>query len=428
MTVPSSHPATTEEASAGAGSAQRPGRLVIAARIFLGLGLAAVFSQFLRAATGVIAPDLMRDLDLSSEQMGALTAAFFFTLAVVQIPTGVLLDRYGSRWTISGLLLFGAAGCFLMGRSDGFAGLLVARILMGAGCAGIMMGALAVCSRWYSRAAFATAAGVMIAISNGGSILATTPMAVAAVTFGWRETFFGLGLISLAIGVVNALVVRDAPPGHDFHKRQSGTIGDVVRGLRLILGNRDLPYVLAIGFVTYATTISVLGLWAAPYLENLYGADPVWRGNVLLAMSLALIAATLSYGMLEKALGSRRLTILLGGSGSVVTLLLLGLLPTLPALGAAALLTLFALFNGFSVLIVAHGQALFPDSHVGRGMTTVNIAVQTGAGTLQVTTGLLIGAFGGTAAGAPEIAYRAMFVFLAVALACALLVYRRSRT
>ncbi|MDO9499727.1 MFS transporter, partial [Falsiroseomonas sp.] len=210
-------------------------------RIFLCLGLAAILSQFFRSATGVIAPDLMRDLSLSASQMGLLTAAFFITFAITQIPTGILLDRYGSRLTIAGTMLFAVAGSVVFYLAQTYWHVVIARTLIGIGCAGVMMGAFAVLARWFDARSFTMTIGWMIALSNGGNLLATTPMALATEAIGWRGTYLVMAVVTLLVVIGVLLGVRDAPPGHKFLTRRSESGADIIGGLKAVFRNPQLP-------------------------------------------------------------------------------------------------------------------------------------------------------------------------------------------
>ncbi|KZC98805.1 MFS transporter [Oceanibaculum pacificum] len=395
-------------------------------RIFLCLGLAAILSQFFRSATGVIAPDLMRDLSLSASQMGMLTAAFFFTFALTQIPTGILLDRYGSRLTIAGTMLFAVAGSFVFYLAETYWHVVIARTLIGIGCAGVMMGAFSVLARWFDARSFTMTIGWMIALSNGGNLLATTPMAMAAEAIGWRGTYLAMGLITLAVVGCLLVGVRDAPPGHGFLNRRSESGADILAGLKAVFRNPQLPYVLVVSFVTYACTITVFGLWAAPFLHDVYGLDGVDRGNILLGMSIAIIAGTLIYGPLDRKIPSRRRLVLAGGACSTACLALLAVFAESGLWLVAPLMVAFTLFNTYNVLTVSHGRTLFADHLVGRGMTTVNIAVQTGAAVLQLGSGVLIGLVAGLVPGAADLPYRVLFGALAIVSAVALAYYARA--
>ena len=135
-----------------------------AARVVAALCAAFVVSQFYRSSNAVIAPDLMRDVGLTPEALGILTGVFFVTFGLLQLPIGVLLDRLGPRITIASTLVLAVAGALVFATAETMAGLTFGRVLMGAGCASVFMGALVACARWYPPARLAAAAGVLSSV------------------------------------------------------------------------------------------------------------------------------------------------------------------------------------------------------------------------------------------------------------------------
>ncbi len=100
-----------------------------------------LLSYLLRTVNAVISPELTRDLGLSSSALGLLTSAYFIAFGVMQIPAGMLLDRYGPRRVEPALLLFCGIGTLAFALADGVTGLIVARALIGAGRVGLPDGA-----------------------------------------------------------------------------------------------------------------------------------------------------------------------------------------------------------------------------------------------------------------------------------------------
>ncbi len=88
----------------------RRARLMVIAAMAPALGLAFMLSQFLRTTPAVIAPDLRSELDMSAAELSSLPAALLLGSALMQLPVGVLLDRFGPRRTIAGFMLISAAG------------------------------------------------------------------------------------------------------------------------------------------------------------------------------------------------------------------------------------------------------------------------------------------------------------------------------
>jgi MFS family permease len=384
-------------------------------------------SQFLRTALAVIAPELVRDLGLSAEILGLLTGAFFIASALMQIPVGVLLDRFGPRRAVPGLLVMTVLGAFLFASAHSVVLLIAGQFLIGVGCAGVFMGGLVTISRWYPRDRFATIASIALAISNVGPVLSGTPFAAATQAIGWRGAYDAIALITAALAALVYLAIRDAPPGHPFHARATESFASALRSVGDVLREPRIFGVLAIGFVVYSSTIAIRGLWAGPYLADVYDLGPLERGNVLVIMSLALIAFISLVGPLDRVVDSRKRVVAGTAMIFVAIMAFMTFEPGLSLWFAVALLCLALLGGAANVHILAHGRAFFSDHLVGRALTTVNCVIFVGVGIIQVATGFIVGAFPTSAQGAaPEIAYRAVFAFLALAVLVALLFYART--
>jgi sugar phosphate permease len=353
-------------------------------------------SQFYRASIAVIAPDLARDLALSPEALGTVTGAFFLAFGATQIPLGIMLDRFGPRYT-----------------------------MIGVGCAGVFMGSVVVCARWFPPDRLATAAAVVLAVGGTGNLMAATPLAYAADHMGWRGAFVAMAGLAAILAVVVFALVRDAPPDHPFHRRRRETLRDAFRGIREVLVNPRLPYIALMAFVAYSAMATILTLWAGPYLADVHGLDGIARGNVLLLPSLGLIAGPLCYGPLDRLLDTRKWLVVGGALTTAGVLLALALLAQPPLWLAATLLTLLGFVGTYSIMITTHSRASFPERLVGRAVTIVNFANFTGVAVMQFAVGAIVGAFEATDGAAPEAAYRLAFSFLAATLIVALVFYIR---
>jgi predicted MFS family arabinose efflux permease len=331
-------------------------------------------SQFYRASLSAIAPEVSRDLALSPDALGLANGIFFLALGVVQLPVGMIFDRVGPRRTIGALTVLAVAGSLLHAVATTATALVVARAVIGLGCAGSFMGAVVLCHRWYGGARFTTALSWIFALSNLGTLAAATPLAAVTEQVGWRWAFVYATGVTVLVGVLFHLLVRDAPPGRVDVAPPAERLGAILRGLAQVWRSPGLPRVLAIHTFAYASMITVLGLWAGPYLHDVHGMDPLTRGNVLLAMGLAQLVGILAYGPLDRVFNTRKRVVMAGTLGSVVILGALAALSRPPAWLAVALLVLFCLVTAYGVVIVAHGRSLFPDELAGRGVTTVNLA------------------------------------------------------
>jgi predicted MFS family arabinose efflux permease len=284
------------------------------------------------------------------------------------------------------------------------------------------MGGLVVLARFYEPRRFAVLSSLLLAIGSVGTLVATTPLALAAEHAGWRGAFAGMGGTVLLVSALIILLVRDHPPGAASPVRHE-SLKDIWQGLRGIFGNRALWAILPMAFTGYAVLITVRGLWAGPYLATLLEMSPVERGNVLLVMSVAMIAGNLVYGQIERRFDRRRRPVLLGSVAVVAILAVLAIRPVVPPMAATLLLAALGLAGMTYAVLMAQGRRFLAPHELGRGLTLLNCACFTGAATLQALSGVVMRL---ADAGGDELAYRALFAFLALALSLTLLTYARS--
>ena len=386
-----------------------------------------VLSQFYRISNAVIAPELMRELTISPEAMGAITGLFFLTFAAAQIPVGILLDRFGPRRVMSGMLLIAVIGAIMFATAETAATLSLGRGLIGFGCAASFMGAFVVIGRWYPAERFATLTALVFTIAGLGQLLATTPLSITAEMLGWRGAFVAVaGLTALSALLIYA-VVRDAPPGHIAHRAAEESFGDIGRGLVDVLRNRQLWHVSAIQFVCYSSLLAIAGLWGGPYLKDVHGLEGSARGNVLLALNVATLLGVNLYGRLERILDSRKWTMVGGGVVTAGIFALLAALPAPPLWLVTLLFVALGMAGSYFMLAHAHARQVVPDKLLGRGMTLQNMAVMGGVFATQAVSGLIVGMFTDPGAIAPPEAYRSVFAALALFTLAGLALYLPAR-
>ncbi len=107
-----------------------------------------LLSYLYRTVNAIISPELVRDLALNPSSLGLLTSAYFLAFAAMQLPVGILLDRYGPRRVEPVLLAIAATGAALFALADSLGGLALARAVIGAGVAACLMAPLKAIAAW----------------------------------------------------------------------------------------------------------------------------------------------------------------------------------------------------------------------------------------------------------------------------------------
>jgi predicted MFS family arabinose efflux permease len=386
--------------------------------------LAFILSQFLRASNTVIAPELLEELSLDPSDFGLLTGAFFLAFALVQIPVGILLDRYGPRRVISGLMSFAIVGCFLFSQAQDIHDIVLARIFMGIGCSSILMGAYVIYARWFPSDRFSLFSGVHLGIGNTGLLFATAPLAISVGHFGWRDTMAGVGFYAFASAVLIYFLIRDVPAGHSVSNHSKENLLTSLKAQLSILKNIRIWPLIPIMAMGYSSVASISTLWGGAYLFEVYGLGIVERGEVLFLMATASIFGAIGFAPLDRYFNSRKRVVAVGGWVSLCFFLTLAFYPTLTLTMVTVIFIFIAIFSGYAMVLLTHIRSFFPDHLIGRGMTLANMINMLGVGFIQLSTGFMMNYFYDPLA--PNVAFQKVFIFISIMLFIALLVYGKS--
>ncbi len=379
------------------------------------LAFSYVLSQFFRAFLAVLTPVLEADIGADPQALSVASGMWFLSFAFMQIPVGWALDTIGPRRTAAGLLMLGGAGgSVLFALATTPAHLNVAMLLIGIGCAPVLMASYYIFARQFPPVQFATLASVMVGVGMSGNLFASYPMALAAETIGWRASLWALAACSAvtAIGIW-ALVKDPALPE-----------GETKGSLRALFRIKELWFIFPLMFMAYVPVAAIRGLWIGPYLEDVFGADTQAIGQATLVVGLFMIAGALSYGPLDRLVGHRKGLIT---TGTVITLCAIAALWAFPAQDfwlSVALMSAICFFGATYAVIITHGRDFLPPNLIGRGMTMLNLCSIGGVGVLQFISGRVHTAYSGVSTTAP---YEAIFALFGLCLLAGLLIYLFSR-
>lgn len=413
-----SEPGARARAPAAAGTLKWTAAAVLLAM----LAVTTMLSQFFRASITVLAPELIRDLALSSKEFGFANASFFMALFLAQVPVGIAFDRFGVRRTVAALSVPMAAGAMLHSLADSGMMLAAARFLVGFGCGGGFTAGVVLICRWFAQPAWSTMLSWQFALGQIGILLAGTPLAAAIGLVGWRFPFVVMGLVALLVGYTFLSVVSDHPPGAVPAAAKAGDTVGTLEGLRRVVSTPGLPQVLCLFMVAFSSLVTVQVVWVGPYLHDVHDLDTLERGNVLLGMALVQTLGVLVVGPMDRLLNTRKWVAFASGSMALIALTALALVPmSLPT-------TIFFLFllsgsSGYGGVLFAQIRGLFPDHLAGRSATIANMAPLFGASVLPTLTGFIPPLFPSHGAGYSPAAYQCIFATLALCLAAGLAVY-----
>ena len=405
----------------------QPSNLIRSSLIFTIFSALLVISMFYRASNAVIAPTLVKDLVLDAETLGILGGAFFYSFALIQIPMGPMLDRIGPRFVVTTFTLAGGLGALLFALATSFIPALLGRVLIGAGMASIMMGALKVFTLRFPPEKFATLMGVTLTIGTLGNIAATSPLAYLASTIGWRMTFvFASGItIFLAFLLFGALGGESKRDAHFLAFSSSQPKIRVLQSLRLVLGSVVFWQNAVLTFFRYGTFMGLQGLWLGPYLMDTKGYSSIQTGNVLILLAIGTILGYPISGILsDRIVRSGKNIVILGVSLYTLTLFcLVGVVEIQSPFGYGAVFFFMGFFASFGMVIFSHIKEIFPKTISGTVMAWLNFFTIAGVAIFMPVLGKVIQAFPRVNHSYPAKAYHLSFLICFLCMVISLIFY-----
>jgi MFS family permease len=251
----------------------RVGAALMAALVILTCGH--VLSNLLRT-TPAMAIDLMAvDLKSSAQTLAALTSAYHFFFALLQIPVGVALDRYSIRSVSLTLFAGTVAGAALAASSQGPVSFFLSQALIGMATSGMLMCPMALAAKKLTAAQFGLWSGLILSLGNGGMLLSSSPLAYVVEHWGWRAGFWIAAVAGIVVAALVMLIVPADRPQPGARRALGAEMATVVRlGLSPVLRG-----IVIIAFVSLAVQIVLRGLWAGPWLMNIKGLSRLEAGK-----------------------------------------------------------------------------------------------------------------------------------------------------
>ena len=391
--------------------------------VFLVFAAAYFCSAMLRAITATLAPVLTPEFGLHARDLGLLAGGYFLGFAVIQLPLGAWLDRYGPKKVILYFLALAVVGCLAFSVAKSFWGLLAARVLTGVGVSACLMAALTGYRRWFHPPALLRANSWMLMTGSLGMLASTLPVQWLMPLTGWRPLFWilaGLILLSMAAIAWKVPVLRDNMPLSLAIVQPVAVAAVPLKavGYGPVWRSRYFRKMAPLAFFNYGGMVAVQTLWAGPWMVRVTGDTPLQSATGLFYINASMLVTFWSWGMVNPWLarhGWHATRLIAWG----VPLSLATLTFNIVA-GSATGWPGWALFCVTTSVMGLAQPAVgmsFHASLAGRALSAYNLVIFAGVFVVQWSLGLLIDGFAGL--GLAQVAgfQAAMAVFLCCCMA-----------
>ena len=228
-----------------------------------------------RTAPGLITDQLMRDFGVTATVIGLLASIQFFVYTGLQIPMGILADRFGPNYfLIIGALLTGM-GTIIYSLGTHEYVLFFARILTGIGDATIWVNMMLILGHWFSKKEFLRLVGLAGMTGSLGFLLATVPFSAWILLLGWRKAFLSAGILLCLCSILLYFVLVKKTKQIFRHEpvivSNNADREKTLVLLRRIFSSRQAWSLFFCHFGVVGAYVGFIGSWAVPYGMNVYG-------------------------------------------------------------------------------------------------------------------------------------------------------------
>jgi predicted MFS family arabinose efflux permease len=302
------------------------------------------------------------------------------------LPLGVLLDRYGPRRVNGTLLLVAAAGGLWFALAPSAEQLIAARAMLGLGVSACLMSSLTAFALWYPAERLATMSGVAFAFGMLGAITVTVPLELALRVMTWREAFYGIVALNIAVSLTLLLVVPERSS-----TRQREPLALQLRGFATIARDPGFWRAALCVCASQMAAVSLGTLWVATWLRDVAGYSQAEVARALLAFGIAMIAGYVGFGRAADARSRRgESTAPLVAGGIATASLCLLLLALGVRTGQFALWCIYFCGATASVLLYSMVARRYPKEMAGRANTALNVFVFVGMFSGQWAAGIVL--------------------------------------
>lgn len=229
-----------------------------------------------RVSPSVMTAELMREFAVGATALGSLSAFYFYTYASIQLPVGMLTDRFGPRKLMSfaaGLCAFASFGFAL---SDSIITASIGRALIGGTVAFAFVGTLSIAGYWFSARRYALLAGLLQSVGMCGAIFGQAPLRHLVESIGWRGSMMLLAGVAVVLSILLFVLV----PRRSAAQLSVEGQPKIMAGLKLIAGNKQTWICAVIGFGMSSIMLGFGALWSVPWLTTIHGYTTVEAAGI----------------------------------------------------------------------------------------------------------------------------------------------------
>ncbi len=296
-----------------------------------------------------IATTLMRDFSINAEQLGTLSAMYFYGNFLMLFVAGLLLDRISTKKLLSLSMLLSIVSIFALANSTHLLTACISRFILGTSAAFAFLGAMRLASRWFSPKQMAFVTGCIVTMGMLGGIVAQTPMEILSSILGWRMSMMIFGFIVIIFLLFSYYIIQDYPSAYKSDKTRNTRI-NLFYQIRTVIFNK-YNWFAGLYVTLMCLPFYLLGaLWGSTYLTQIDKVTNIQAADIDSMLFIGLLIGSPLIGWISDRIRLRILPMIVGAMLSLVIILLIIYLLHLSAFALAFLFLLLGIITSTQVI------------------------------------------------------------------------------
>lgn len=343
------------------------------------------YEFFQRASPNVMADSLMHDFHLQTVGYGTLASMYQWAYVIMQIPAGLLVDRYGPRRLLTMAILLVSVGALVFSLTHIASIAFIARAFVGAGSAFAFVCSLKLIAEWFPPRRFAMVAGFTQFLGYCGASLGGAPLRFAVDHLSWRNALLDTAFFGVLLAVSVWLVVRDSPT--PYQKKPHKKRHNMLRGLGEVLAKRQMWLNGLYASCMMGPTAVFINAWGSNYLHYVDGFTPETAAIAVSLISIGVAIGSPCFGWFSDYIGRRRLPLVFAAMGALLVTTSLLYWPQIPHSVAYIFCILFGFFQSAHVLNFTLAHEINRPAINGAAIGVLNMLTVAGGAVFQPLVG-----------------------------------------
>ena len=328
------------------------------------------YKYVLQIYPSIITQPLMQIFQLTATDLGYLAATFYYTYTLMQIFTGVLIDKYGARWLSSFAIFCCAVGAILFANATHLPLAIFARGLMGFGVAFATVSYMRVAAAWFPPKHYAFVSGLLATAAMGGAVFGQAPLSFAVGLFGWRTCLLMVGIFGVILALLFLIFLKEAPAttDHVVPEHEQFSWQHVVQ----VLKSKQNWLLTLYNGLAFSPVVIFGGLWGNPFLEKAYHLTHTEIASMVSLIFIGLGLGSPLLGLVSDYFEERRNVMLISTLVGFAAISAILYCHALPIWLLASLLFLFGFSLGSFMLVFTIGKELNPAFLIATVVAMIN--------------------------------------------------------